>query len=304
MKSVAILTPTYNRANLLPRLYQSLVRQTCFDFKWYIIDDGSVDDTETVVQGFCAEKFEIYYCKKENGGKHTACNLGFSIIQEELTFIVDSDDFLTETAVETIVEDWKEYRKSKNIVGLSYHKMNKNGEIIGDAYTGGETVVQSFIDMRVNGNIKGDSAEIYKTEILNKFRFPEIDGEKFLSEAVLWNRIADYGYKLAYISKGIYYCKYLEGGLTSQGRLKQIQNPKGTFLHAKSYLSKKVKISIRIKYMLMYIAIAKFANISYNKAFDECNNKILFITEFLPAMVLNLIWKKFNAESKSGNECL
>ena len=54
----------------------------------------------------------------------------------------------------------------------------------------------------------------------------------------------------------------------------------------------------------MYIAIAKFANISYNKAFDECNNKILFITEFLPAMVLNLIWKKFNAESKSGNECL
>ncbi len=291
-KLIAILTPTYNRAKLLPDLYLSLTKQTCFDFKWYIIDDGSTDNTQEVVKSFSNEKFEIYYCSKENGGKHTACNVGFSLIDEELTFIVDSDDMLTPDAVEHIAKDWQKYKGIDNIAGLSYHKLTKSGEIVGNAYVGGDVVVSSYIDMRINNHVSGDSAEIFKTKILNALRFPEIDGEKFLSEAILWNEIANRGYNLVYIQKGIYYCEYLPGGLTSQGRIKQLQNPKGTMLHAKSYLSKGIKLSIRAKYMLMYIALVRFAGATYKKAFLECGNKRLFIMEFLPAMFLKLKWRK------------
>lgn len=290
---VAILTPTYNRAKLLPNLYASLLKQTCLDFKWYIIDDGSTDNTQDVVKHFVAEKFEICYLIKENGGKHTACNIGFSIIKEEMTFIVDSDDILTPDAIENVVKDWRKYRDIDNIAGLSYHRLDKKGNIIGDAYVGGKYCVSSFIDMRVNNHVMGDSAEIYKTKIFKALRFPEIEGEKFLSESILWHEISNRGYNLVYIQKGIYCCEYLTGGLTSLGRIKQIQNPKGSILHAKSYLSKNIKLSIRAKYMLMYIALASFAGVAYEKAFLECENQLLFVIEFLPAMFLKLKWRKY-----------
>ena len=110
MKTVAILTPTYNRAHTLDKLYESLLIQTSFDFKWYLVDDGSSDTTEEKVKEFVNDKFEMLYIKKENGGKHTALNVGVSQIEEELTFIVDSDDYITSDAVETIVSDWEKYR--------------------------------------------------------------------------------------------------------------------------------------------------------------------------------------------------
>ena len=74
MKTIGIITPTYNRAKLLPRLYQSLCKQTCFDFSWYIVDDGSTDNTLEVVRSFEAKEFAIKIIKKSNGGKHTALN--------------------------------------------------------------------------------------------------------------------------------------------------------------------------------------------------------------------------------------
>lgn len=291
MKTVAVLTPTYNRAYVLYKLFESLCRQTSFNFRWYIIDDGSTDNTEQKVKEFQTKKFEILYYKKENGGKHTACNLGFSKISEELTFIVDSDDYLADDAIETIVKDWSKY-KDIDIGGLSYHKMHFDGTTVGDEYVGGDVVVKSYMEMRVNENVKGDSAEVYRTEILKRLRFPEFENEKFLSEAILWNEISLEGYKVVYISKGIYYCEYLSDGLSSKARIYQLKNPKGTLLHAKMHLAKEVRLRKRCKYMIMYIAMAKFARVSYKEAFKQCNFKFLFVVAFAPAMVLKYKWGK------------
>lgn len=290
-KQIAILTPTYNRAELLERLYQCLCRQTSTDFKWYIVDDGSSDHTKSVVSDFQATNFEIEYIYKENGGKHTACNVGFERIRETLTFIVDSDDYLTDDAVETIVADWEKYGHGDHIGGLSYHRMNRDGIMIGDPYVGGDVVVSSYVDMRINKKVSGDSAEIYRTDILKQMCFPEIKGETFMSEAVLWHRISEAGYQLVYISKAIYYCEYLTGGLTSQARKKQLSNPKGTMLHAEAHLAKDIRLPVRVKYMLMYIAIAKMAGVSYHEAFVGTRSKGLFVVEFLPAMLLKHTWE-------------
>ena len=101
---LTILTPTYNRAEELKRLGGSLLAQTSKDFEWLVIDDGSSDETAAVVNDFSSQaSFPVRYVKKDNGGKHTAINLGVSMISSGLTFIVDSDDWLTEDAVSTIL---------------------------------------------------------------------------------------------------------------------------------------------------------------------------------------------------------
>ncbi len=296
-KTLAILTPSYNRAYTLTVLYESLKSQTSFDFKWYVVDDGSEDNTEELVKSFINDNFEITYLKKGNGGKHTAINYGLRYIQEELTFIVDSDDYLTVDAVEQIIKDYTLYRNE--VCGLSYYRLNENATVIGDAYRKSEPFISSFIEERINRNVKGDKAEIYKTDILKQFPFKEFQGEKFLSEAVVWNAISNAGYKLAFIPKGIYYCDYLEDGLTKQGRLKQLKTPLGSIEHAKAFLYPEVKLSIKFKYMIMYIALNSYLKRSSRIAIKGCRQKVLFILCWIPGKILNTYWKiKYKRQTK------
>ena len=116
-----VFTPTYNRARLLKRLYESLKEQSDKDFEWIIVDDGSKDNTEEVVQGFIKEKsIPIKYLKKENEGKHIAINVGCDMAEGELFFIVDSDDYIPKEAIEEVKRDWKKYRNNTGIAGLVY----------------------------------------------------------------------------------------------------------------------------------------------------------------------------------------
>ena len=108
MKTLTIFTPTYNRADILNKAYKSLKRQTNKDFIWLVVDDGSIDNTEDVVKGWIDENIiEIKYIKKENGGKHTAYNVAVENTSTELIMIaLDSDDYLSDDAVEIILDTW------------------------------------------------------------------------------------------------------------------------------------------------------------------------------------------------------
>ena len=293
MKTLAILTPAYNRAYIITKLYESLARQTCDDFTWYIIDDGSTDETEETVKSFSNEQFNIVYVKKTNGGKHTALNEGLNLIQEELTFIVDSDDYLSDDAVETVVNDWSKYRKDSTISGLSYYKLYTNGKIVGTQYGHSADFVDTYTNVRVNNAVTGDKAEVYRTDILRAHPFPVFAGEKFLSEAIVWNAISKSGYSLVFISKGIYFCEYLPDGLTSSGRKYRLQNPLGTMEHAKSFLYRKVRFKYRMKYMLLYTATRPFAKMSIKEAFVRLKEyKASFIVCLVPGSLLAYYWKK------------
>ena len=68
---ITVFTPTFNRAYILENLYRSLQRQSFRDFEWLIVDEGSSDNTQTLVESWRGEDnpFPIRYVRQENGGK-------------------------------------------------------------------------------------------------------------------------------------------------------------------------------------------------------------------------------------------
>lgn len=232
---ITIFTPTYNRRQLIDKLYQSLLAQTEKCFEWIVVDDGSTDDTEEYFSELLSKQqpFPIRYLKQENGGKHRAINRGVQIANGELFFIVDSDDTLLPNAIEKI-NLWSSTldnsHKWAGISGLKGFSEKKNV---------GQRASAAFIDAknteRRKYHLEGDKAEIYFTDVLKKYPFPEIPGENFISEEIVWNAIARDGYYLRWFNEIIYICSYLEGGLTKDNS-KDERNPQGRLLWAKGQL--------------------------------------------------------------------
>lgn len=234
---ITILTPTYNREKTLSRLYNSLKKQTTSNFEWIVIDDGSIDNTEQLVQKWIQEnnKFRITYLKKKNEGKHTAINRGVELAKGKLTFIVDSDDYLINSAVEKIIDKEKMIKNTNTkFAGLAFCKGYDEKKIVGTTFKG------NFIDAtsleRKKYNINGDKAEIFYTDILKSNKFPEYEGEKFITEALVWNRIARQGYKLRWFQDIIYICEYREDGLTKKGSSRFKDSPKGLLTYINEYI--------------------------------------------------------------------
>lgn len=207
---ITILTPAYNRAYTLQRAYESLCRQTSMDFEWVVVDDGSTDNTEELMLQWKAEttQFPIIYVKQENGGKHRAVNRGVALARGEYILILDSDDYLTDDAVETISKWTQEIAHLEGFAGVSGLKDGaNNGNMTADYVDAKNTERRKY-------GLQGDKAEVYKTEIMRKYPFPEFPGEKFLRENAVWDAIALDGYKLRWYNRVIYKCEYLADGLT------------------------------------------------------------------------------------------
>ncbi len=209
-----ICTPAYNRAHTLGRLYESLLVQSLTDFEWIVVDDGSNDNTSQLVREMEEQnKINIRYFHQSNSGKHVAVNRALEAARGELFFIVDSDDFIPENSLETIWEFFLKIKEDHIVAGVVGLKCHFDGRPVGGnpAY---DSLLCSAIDFRFKHNGKGDQAEIYRTEVLRNFPFPEVPEERFCPEAIVHNRIAAQ-YKLLYFAKNTYYCEYLSDGLSS-----------------------------------------------------------------------------------------
>ena len=288
MHSITILTPTFNRAHTLNKLYKSLCKQTNKNFEWMVVDDGSNDNTEELISKFIIQnKIKIKYFKKKNGGKHTALNFGLKNIKSEYVFILDSDDFLSNDAICIMNKYISKYHDNKEIACLSFLKAYTNNTVVGNKYCDNE-VISNNIDFRYNQGYLGDMAELFKTDILKKFPFPEFAGEKFLSECYVWNNIA-LRYKTVYINKTIYYCEYLDDGL-SKGWFKQVVNsPKGARLNCMFFMNKNFILKIRLKNCIEY---GVFSFLSNSSVLKESKMKFFSAVFYIPCFIISLYLKK------------
>ena len=212
---ITVFTPTYNRAYIIPNLYRSLCNQTNQEFEWLVVDDGSVDNTEFLLSSFITEnKIRIRYIKQINGGKHRAINRGVQEAQGELFFIVDSDDQLADNAIERVSYHYAGVKNDSSFGGVGGMRAYFSGERIGGE-ANFDKLDCTLLELRYLYGVRGDLAEIYKTSVLKEFPFPEIDGEKFCPEALVWYGIAQ-KYKLRFFNEKIYLCEYLSDGLTAK----------------------------------------------------------------------------------------
>lgn len=232
---ITIFTPTYNRAYILPQLYHSLQRQTSTDFEWLVVDDGSTDHTPELFEKWMneANPFPIRYYAQPNGGKHRAINFAVTKAHGSLFFIVDSDDHLVDNAVETMNNqlDTFDYSIISNYAGLCNLKAYPDYSPLGTSFNG--TFLDCTVLERETYGITGDKAEAFFTSVLLKYPFPEFDNETFLTEAVVWDRMAMDGLKLRFFNEIIYLCNYLEDGLTRMGLNLYYANPLGYGLYLK-----------------------------------------------------------------------
>ncbi len=232
MITLTIFTPTYNRADLLPKVYQSLLDQEDKDFEWIIVDDGSEDHTEEYIRSCIAEGIlSIKYFKQTNAGKHVAINYGLSKASGTLFLILDSDDELTQDAVQIIKHRWQHLSNTAHIAefaGIVGNKMFADGRPVGTELHY-DLLDTTIIDYRFKKKIKGDKLEIFRTELLQQYLFPE-NGEKFCPEALIWNRIGSV-FLLRFFNQAIYKCEYLPDGLTHQIVQIRRKSPKNTSLY-------------------------------------------------------------------------
>lgn len=228
-----VFTPTYNRAYIIENLYRSLQRQTFTDFEWLVIDDGSVDNTGELFARILQEQnvFPIRYLKVANGGKHRAINRAVQNASGELFFIVDSDDYLPDDALETIDRVEKTIPESQRgqFCGVCGCRGFSNDKIAGTTFEG------DYLDItaleRPIYKVFGDKAEVFYTNVLMKYPFPEFENEKFVTECVVWDKIAFDGYKMRFFNHIVYICDYLEDGLTAHYSQMLQKSPHGYGLY-------------------------------------------------------------------------
>lgn len=294
MATLTVFTPTYNRAYVLKQCYDSLCRQTCKDFVWLIVDDGSSDNTKEIVDEWMANDngFEIRYVYKENGGMHTGHNKAYELIDTELNVCIDSDDYMPDDAVELIVDFWNENRDSSysGIIALDVYK---NGEVIGKELPDKKsTTLSGYYE---NGG-QGDKKLIYRTEVINKYpAYPEFEGEKFVPLDYKY-LLADQDYELLIMNKPVCVVEYMEDG-SSKNMLRQYyRNPKGFAFMRKVHMKYDKGFVRRFKTCIHYVS-SSF--ISKNKGFiKESPNKLFTIMAIPFGFALYVLIRYNNKENK------
>ena len=225
MSILTVFTPTYNRAYTLHKCYESLLRQTCKDFIWMIIDDGSYDNTAELVDKWKQNDngFEIKYIYKENGGMHTAHNVAYENIDTELNICIDSDDYMPDDAVEKVIKYWNEFGND-NYSGIVALDIYENNEVIGNKLPNQKSI--KLCDYYSNGG-KGDKKLIYRTEVINKYpAYPVFEGEKYVSLGYKYLLI-DQDYDLLIMNEPVCVVEYMEDGSSRNMYRQYLRNPKG-----------------------------------------------------------------------------
>ena len=285
---ITVFTPSYNRKHLLKDLYESLLVQDTDDFEWLIVDDGSKDDTEAYIKELKKEnKININYIYKENGGKLSAYNVGLDNAKGDIFLCIDSDDIFKENVLSRIESDFKEIRNNKEIAGIMYvqNYTNDKSKTIGTSFKQ-EGLIDTYYNIYNKHNVTGDKLIVFKTEVAKKYHFPIIEGEKFVPEALIYNRISSkYKFKCSnYVTS---YKEYLDQGYSNNYFKLVKRNPLGNMLYYKELFD--IKKSLYNIYAYILFGIYGKKKLSY--MLKEHPAKIRIILLYIPVYFISKIKK-------------
>ncbi len=199
-----VFTPTYNRAHLLHRVFDSLERQTSRDFEWLVVDDGSTDETESIVRDWAARAaFPVRYVRQPNAGKHVAFNHGVREARGRLFLTWDSDDGAVPEALERFSAHWDGIPPDRRhgFSAVSALRRNEDGTLIGDPFPS-DVLDSDPLELFFRYRVRGDKWGFHRTDVLRAHPFPEPAGVTFVTESVLWFAIAR-RYRTRYVNEAL-----------------------------------------------------------------------------------------------------
>lgn len=286
MATLTIFTPAYNRAHTIGRTYESLCRQTCKDFEWLIIDDGSQDNTRELVEGWIAESIiPIRYIYQQNQGMHGAHNTAYRNITTELNTCIDSDDYMPDDAVEKIITFWKAHGSDRyaGLVGLDIDDQHK--QIIGKAFPEGLTET-TLSDYYAAGG-SGDKKLVYRTEVINNYpEYPIFDGERYVGLAYKY-MLVDQDYNLLTINEPLVIVDYQCDGSSANMYRQYWNNPKGFAFYRKTEMVYAPTLKRKFIACVHYVASSI---ISKNRRFIKKSPRPILTILAVP---MGYIWYKY-----------
>jgi len=283
----SVFTPTFNRRHTLKHVYESLVAQTLKDFEWLIIDDGSKDGTNTLVKTWITNSpFPIRYFWVENGGKHRAYNIAVRSARGHLFLALDSDDTCVPETLERFSDYWHSIPEAQrsSFSGVTVHCMDQNARIIGKAFP--KAVLDTnLIHLLNSSGIKGEKWGIHRTEILKNFPFPEFQGEKFIPEGIVWNRIAG-RYKLRFVNDALRVYHRSHEGLDRNSLRIRSSSPQGARLYYAELCQFPIKWPLLVKSVVNYIRFSMHGQISIRKTLGEATHRLLALVCLPGALII------------------
>ncbi len=250
MKTFSIVVSTFNRGHVLPKLLDSLVSQTYKNFEVLLIDDGSTDNTKEICSQY-EDRLCIHYFYKENGGKHTALNLGIAKAQGEYFIILDSKSYLVNNALERLLQLWNSLPEKEKYASV-LARITTNEELIGipfpkDGYVTSMTDFHFITGYKLRGSLQGfgDCLGCDRTELIKQYRFPEPENTKFVPEYYIYDQIGE-KYKAFGVNEILNYTEYLENGITKNASKYYKDNYIGVLYAVVSRLDKVISVNNKI----------------------------------------------------------
>lgn len=282
---LTVFTPAYNKAKTLKRLYQSLLEQQGLQssFEWIVINDGSTDETDKMVQEWLTEKkITIRYIPKENGGKQRAYNEAVQMAQGDYFICIDGDDYLVPGALATVEKEAEKIKDAPQIAGIGFLEYKHGSkEIVGSKFPE-DRMISTYSDIYYKYQVTGDKQLTFKTEILRKYPFPVEEGENFIPEGILFNRIAKQ-YKMVFLNEVIAYVEYLDNGYSANYFNLVKKNPKGNML----YLKELYEVTHKLYDVAAFDLFGIYAKEKWIKVVQQHQNP------FLATLLYPIAWVKY-----------
>ena len=282
---LTVFTPSFNRAHTLSRTYASLCRQTCKDFKWVLVDDGSTDNTSDLVRKWIDDGIiQIEYYYKTNGGMASAHNEAYRHIDTLLAVCIDSDDWMPDDGVETIISEWKG-RGSSEYAGIIGVDIYSDLSIVGTPFP--DTLDHCRVrDMARKYKVHGDKKYVFRTDVIKSYLpYPEIKGERYGGVNYLY-QVIDLKYEMLCSNSPYCIVEYQEDGLTANIFRQYRESPRTHLLEREALISALDYFPDRFRHSIHFVSCAIFAK-DY-KALSKTKNKGLVICAIPFGILLNI----------------
>ena len=296
---LSILTATYNRANMLDKLYASILinSNNCSScqVEWLIMDDGSTDNTRRIVEEYVKERIiDVQYFYQENQGKMAAINNLAKKATGDLIVECDSDDFFTKDAFSVIQEALEEAKDMGETYALVFLKYTKDGKNMGNNFIDNDHQSTMF-DLYFKEGITGEKALVYNASIRKQYEYELENNEKFVTEARLHHKM-DLKYSVKCFNKPIMICEYQPEGYSKNILDMFKKYPYGYFEYFKEMFEQEwhgVTLKKRMyiyKHYILFATLTKQKNaVKYVKGIG---NKIMVGILYLPGKIATKIRMK------------